>query len=142
MLCHVPALEREGPMNALRLLVVGALLVALAPSAQAQEEVKKVNAKLLVGTWQVSKADKGAPLVVGDTTEFGKDGTNKTIRKRDGKDVVSKGTYKFKDGKLIVTFKSGQNVSENVLTIRDLTDKKLVVAHVEGGKVIEFKRKK
>jgi uncharacterized protein (TIGR03066 family) len=107
-----------------------------------QKDEKQDNAKLIVGTWEVSKADKDAPLVTGDTAEFTKDGKNKTTRKTNDKERVSEGTYKFEKEKLVITFKSDKGTSENVLTIKKLTDAELVISHDEGGRVIEFKRKK
>jgi uncharacterized protein (TIGR03066 family) len=129
-------------MDASRLLVAGVIAVALTAGAGAAREQGKKTAKLLVGTWEVTKTDKDAPLAVGDTTEFSKDGKNKTTRKRNGKEVVSEGTYRFEKGKLIITFKAKKGTSENVLTITKIADKELVISHDEGGKVIEFKRKK
>ena len=126
-------------MNTWKLLLAGAMVVALGAGLRAEGQD---NAKLLVGTWEVTKVDKGAPLAVGDTTEFSKDGKNKTVRKKDGNEVVNQGSYKFEKEKLVITFKSGENISENVLTIKKLTDTDLVLAHDEGGKVIQFKRMK
>jgi uncharacterized protein (TIGR03066 family) len=120
-------------------LVAGVVVVVLASALRAEGQD---NAKLLVGAWEVTRADSEGPLAVGDTAEFSKDGKNKTTRKRDGKEKVSEGTYKFEKEKLVITFKSNKGTSENVLTIKKLTDTDLIIAHDEGGKVIEFKRKK
>jgi uncharacterized protein (TIGR03066 family) len=131
--------QREVSMSTWKLLMAAVMVVALGAALRAGGQD---TARLLVGTWEVTKADKDAPLAAGDTTEFTKDGKNKTIRKRDGKDMVSEGTYKFEKAKLVITFKSERGTSVNVLTIKKVTNTDLVVAQDEGGKVIEFKRRK
>jgi uncharacterized protein (TIGR03066 family) len=128
-------------MKTSRLLVAGMMVVfALAAGIRAEEDEKQDRAKLLIGTWKVTTADRDAPLGIGDTTEFSKDGKNRTTRRKAGKEVVSQGTYKFEKGKLVITFKSEKGVSENVLTIKMITDKELILSHDEGGKVIEFRK--
>jgi uncharacterized protein (TIGR03066 family) len=127
-------------MSTLRLLVAGVMLVALTTDTRAEKKEEKAdNAKLLVGAWEVTKTEKDAPLAVGTTVEFGRDGKVKTTAKKDDKEVVKEGTYEFEKGKLII--KMAPN-NPNVLSIKKLTDTELVIAHDEGGKVIEFKRKK
>jgi uncharacterized protein (TIGR03066 family) len=105
-----------------------------------RKDEKQGNAQLLVGTWKVTTADKNAPLAIGDSTEFSKDGMNKTTRKKAGKEVVSQGTYKFEKGKLVIAFKSDKGVSKNVLTIKKVTDTELVLSYDEGGQVVEFRK--
>jgi len=124
-------------MNTWKLLMTGVMVIVLGASLRAGGQE---NAKALVGTWEVTKVDKGAPLAVGDTTEFSKDGKNKTVCKKAGKEVVSQGTYKFDKEKLVITFKSEKGVSANVLTIKKITDTELVISHDEDGKVIEFSK--
>src|SRR5262245_3195877 len=71
------------PMNVLRLLVAVAVACALAVGARADEK-KADNAKLLVGTWEVAKADQGT-VPVGSTVEFTKDGKMKVTHKQGDK---------------------------------------------------------
>lgn len=126
-------------MSALRLLAAVVMIVALsigAGTANAQD--KTDNAKLLIGIWEVSKVDGGAPLAVGAKVEFVKDGKVKATHKKDDKDEVREGTYKFEKGKLIVSMAAN---NANVMTIKKLTDTELIVSMDEGGKVLEFKRK-
>src|SRR5262249_34318937 len=124
-----PASQREDRMNALRLLVAAAMVFALTSSVWTEERQGKDTAKLLVGTWEATKTDKDHPLAGGDTTEFTKDGKNKTTHKKDGK--VNEGTYKFVDDKLVLTFKSGDNVAEIGLMIKKISDTELVISHIE-----------
>jgi uncharacterized protein (TIGR03066 family) len=128
-------------MKTSRLLVAGMLVFALTASIRAEKkDEKQDDAKLLIGTWKVTTADKDALLDLGDSTEFSKDGKNKTTRKKHGKEVVSQGTYKFEKEKLVITVKSEKGDSETVLTIKQITDMELVLSNDEDGKVVEFRK--
>src|SRR5262249_53117326 len=82
-----PLSQRDNRMNARRLIVAAAVAVAVALTAggRAEDKEKKNYAKLLVGTWEVTKSfDKGP--AVGATVEFTKDGKVKAKAKVDDKD--------------------------------------------------------
>jgi uncharacterized protein (TIGR03066 family) len=124
-------------MNALRLMVaaVAAVAVALAAGVRAEDkEEKKDNAKLLVGSWEVTKSfDKGPP--VGATAEFTKDG-KVTL---EAKDVQREGTYKVDGDKLTLVMKDRDG--KTILSIKKISDKELVVED-DDKKSVELKRKK
>jgi len=127
-------------MNASRQLVAVVMVVALTTFAWGvKKEDKPDAAKLIVGNWEVTKCDKGAPLGVGATVEFTKDGKVKAIIKKDDNDDVHEGTYKFEKGKLIVTMAAN---NENVVTIKKITESELSVKMDESEKEMEFKKKK
>jgi uncharacterized protein (TIGR03066 family) len=123
-------------MNALRVLLAGFAVVALTAGVRAE---KKDNAKLLVGTWEVTKSfEKGPP--VGATVEFGKDGSVKGTHKADGKDVTHGGTYKLDGDKIDMVMKDGDKESKRSVTIKKISATELTLSH--DDMVIELKRKK
>jgi uncharacterized protein (TIGR03066 family) len=129
-------------MKTRRSLAAGLVALALITGVRAEQKDEKPDyAKLLPGVWEVTRAEEGAPLSVGDTAQFGKDRTAKTTRKKDSKELVSEGSYALNKDKIVVAFKTERGIALNVLTIKKITDKELVIAHEEGNKVIEFKRK-
>ena len=130
-------------MKTLRLLIAGLMVLALTADTRAEKKDEKKGekpdtAKLLVGLWKVDTSARGAPLGIGDSVEFSKDGKNKTTRRIAGKQVVSQGTYQFEKDQLVLTAKSEAGISENVLTIKKITDAELVLSDNESGKVMEF----
>ena len=78
-------------MNAMRLLAAGMMVCVLTGSARTEDK-KPDNAKLIVGKWEVTKADKELP--VGTVLELGKDGKGKITAKRGGRDDVLEFLYK------------------------------------------------
>jgi uncharacterized protein (TIGR03066 family) len=128
-------------MNALRLLVAGVMVVALTAGVRAEKkEEKKDNAKLLLGSWEATKAAEGT-LPVGAVVTFEKDGKFKTVGKVDGKEETHGGTYTVDGDKFTLTMKQGDNVMKLTITIKKISDTELVTAS-DDGKVVEFKRKK
>jgi uncharacterized protein (TIGR03066 family) len=128
-------------MKTSRLLVAGMMVFALTAIIRAEKKDEKEDtAKRLLGTWKVTTTDKDAPLTIGDSTEFGKDGKNTTTRMNTGIAVVRQGTYKIEKEKLVITFKSDTNVSENVYIIKKITDAELIISDDEGGKVVELRK--
>jgi uncharacterized protein (TIGR03066 family) len=125
-------------MNALRLLVAGAVVCVLSAGVQAEE--KKDNAKLLMGSWEATKAEPGT-LPIGAVVTFAKDGKMKVSAKKDGKEESHEGTYKLDGDKFTITMKMGDNEVKLTITIKKISDTELVTANDEG-KVVEFKRKK
>src|SRR5262245_22533820 len=90
---------REDQMSTLRWLAVGAIACLLIPGARAED--KPDYAKLLVGKWEVSKADEGT-VPAGTVIEFTKDGKVILTGKKDGADVTMEGTYKIDGNKFTV----------------------------------------
>ncbi len=125
-------------MNVLRLLVAGVMVVGLTAGARAEE--KKDNAKLLLGSWEATKADPGT-LPVGAVVEFAKDGKMKVTPKKDSKDEVHEGTYKVDGAKIAITTKMGDKEATFTITIKKISETEMVAAN-EESKVVEFKRKK
>jgi uncharacterized protein (TIGR03066 family) len=125
-------------MNALRLMLATAVAVTLAAGVRAEDkDEKKDNAKLLVGTWEVTKSfDKGPP--VGATVEFTQDGKVKVKAKVDDKDLQREGTYKVDGAKLTLVMKDKE--SKTILSIKKLSDKELVTEN-DDKKSVELKRK-
>ncbi len=124
-------------MNKLRLLVGGVVVLALTVGARAEE--KKDNAKLLLGSWEATKADEGT-LPVGAVVEFAKDGKMKVTIKMDGKEVAHDGTFKLDGDKFTIAMKMGDNEVKHTITIKKISDKELVTEN-EGGKGVTFKKK-
>lgn len=125
-------------MNALRVLVAGVVVVALTAGARAED--KKEYAKLLVGSWEVTKSfDKGP--AVGAVVEFKKDGKFKATHKMDDKDVTREGTYTVDEDKVTLVMKDGEKENKITFTIKKISDKEMSTENDEGKKV-ELKRKK
>jgi uncharacterized protein (TIGR03066 family) len=125
-------------MTTMRLLAAGAMLCALTVGVRAEDK-KADNAKLLVGAWEVVKADKGT-VEVGATVEFTKDGKMKVTHKKDGKEEVGEGTYKVDGDKFKFKLKVGDNEFEKTITIKKISETELSTTD-EDGKAVEFKKK-
>ncbi len=129
-------------MNTLRLLVAGFVFVAITTGIRAEEKDDKPdNAKLIVGVWEVVKADKDT-LMVGDVVEFAKGGKVKATVKMDGKDVTVEATYSVAGDKLIAVRKVEGEEKKQTHTIKKLTATELTILDEKENKTIEFKRKK
>src|SRR5262249_16896342 len=76
--------QGEDRMNALRLLVAGAMVCAVTAGARAEDK-KADNAKAILGSWEAVKADPGT-LPVGAVVEFATGGKMKVTAKREGKE--------------------------------------------------------
>jgi uncharacterized protein (TIGR03066 family) len=125
-------------MNVLRLLAVGVATCALTAGVKAEEK-KADNAKLLMGSWEATKAAEGT-LPVGAVVTFAKDGKMTVTAKRDGKEETRDGTYKLDGDKFTITMKMGDTEAKFTITIKKISDTELVTANDEG-KVVEFKKK-
>jgi len=126
-------------MNAMRLLAVGAIVCLLGASAAADDK-KPDFAKLIVGKWEVSKADENT-VNVGAVAELDKDGKLKFTGKEGGQDVNIDGKYKVAGDKFSVTFTQNGEEKTHEMTIAKLDDTTLHVVDKDGKKV-EFTRKK
>jgi len=123
-------------MKLLRVLAIGGAVCALAAGAPAADE--KIDPKLLLGLWEVTKNNAGT-VQEGSTFEFAKDGVavlNLKIKDKSRKfDLV----YTLDGDKL--TTKVKDTTGDRKMTIKKLTDKELVWEEA-GGKTIELTRKK
>jgi len=124
-------------MSALRWLAVGAVVCLVGAGARADE---KDYPKLIVGKWEVTKADEGT-LPKGAVVEFTKDGKFKALAKADDKDAMFEGTYKVAGDKFDLDLKSGDQSIKLAITIVKLTDDEMQTKNDEG-KVVDVKRKK
>ena len=107
-------------MNVLRLLVAGAVVCALTVGAGVDEK-KADNAKLLVGTWEVVKADQGTAWA-GSAVEFAKDGKMTVTHKKDGKEEKGEGIYRVEGDTFFPAF---ENKFKLVEEIRDTPEFKI-----------------
>src|SRR5262249_2833522 len=109
-------------MNAIKWLGVVAI-VSLA-GARAPAPDKGDYAKLLVGKWEVTKADPGT-VPEGTLVEFTKDGKMKITAKKDGKDTMIEGTYKVEKNTFTMTVKIGDEEHTQTITITKISEKEM-----------------
>ena len=122
-------------MTTFKMLAAGLTLCLVALGARAEE--KADNAKLIVGKWEVAKAEEGT-LPNGTIVEFSKDGKLKLS----GSDEFKiDGTYKVDGDKFTITMKIGDQEQSHTITIKKLTKTELHTTD-KDGKVVELKRKK
>jgi uncharacterized protein (TIGR03066 family) len=126
-------------MNALRLLVAGAMVCAVTAGARAEDK-KADNAKAILGSWEAVKADPGT-LPVGAVVEFATGGKMKVTAKREGKEETHEAVYAVDGDKITITMKMGDNVNKFDITIKKISDAEMTAVNAEG-KVVEFKKKK
>jgi uncharacterized protein (TIGR03066 family) len=125
-------------MKALRWLAVAAVVSVSGGPAPAED--KPDYAKLIVGKWEVTKADDGT-VPTGTKVEFTKDGKMKFNAQKDGSDVTLEGTYKLDGDKFEMTINVDGGEKTHTITITKLTDKELATKD-ENDKVVELARKK
>ena len=125
-------------MNALKWLGVAAVVVVLNANARAEDD-KVDYAKLIVGKWEVSKADDGT-VPPGTLIEFTKDGKLKASFKKGDVDSTIEGTYKVVKNTFELTMKMGDEEKSQTITITKITDKELHTKN-KDGKVVELKKK-
>lgn len=124
-------------MNAFKLLAVGAVAIVFTVGARAEE--KSDLAKMLVGKWEITKADEGT-IPVGTMVEFTKDGKCSVTMKVGDKEEKMEGKYKVEPHKFIVMFKQGDTEMSHTITVTKITDKEMTTKD-EEGKVVESKKK-
>ena len=124
-------------MNMLRLVIGCVVVIGLAAGARGEKkEAKKDNAKLLLGSWEATKADPNT-LPVGAVVEFGMKGKMKVTGKKNGKEETHEATYKVDGDKITISMNEGKFT----ITIKKISEKELVTAN-DKGDMVEFKRKK
>jgi uncharacterized protein (TIGR03066 family) len=124
-------------MNAFRLLAVGAVAIVFAVGARAEE--KADLAKMLIGKWEITKADEGT-IPVGTIVEFTKDGKCSVTMKVGDKEEKMDGKYKVEAHKFTVMFKQGDTEMSHTITVTKITDKEMTTKD-DDGKVVESKKK-
>jgi uncharacterized protein (TIGR03066 family) len=122
-------------MKALTWLGMAAAVLVLGAAARAQD---KDYAKMVVGKWEVSKADEGT-VPVGTQIEFTKDGKMKVAGKKDDADLKLEGTYKVVKDKLTFTMKLGDAEKSQTITITKISDKEMSTKS-EEGKAVDLKK--
>jgi uncharacterized protein (TIGR03066 family) len=128
---------REDPMNALRSLGVGVLVAVLGAGARAED--KPDYAKLVVGKWEVTKADEGT-VPVGTVIEFTKDGKLKATIKKGGEEANVEGTYKVEGDAFVQTTNQGGEERTRKITIAKISARQMALKNPEG-KAVELKKK-
>jgi uncharacterized protein (TIGR03066 family) len=123
-------------MKALNLLAV---VCVLAVGVRAEDK-KPDYAKMIVGKWEVTKADEGT-LPVGSIIEFTKDGKFTSREKLESKEITFEGSYKVEGDKFNLDLKVGDQTIKVSITITKMTDDEMHTKNDEG-KVVEVKRKK
>jgi uncharacterized protein (TIGR03066 family) len=117
------------------------LAIVFVGSTVAQEKDKKIDADKLTGIWELTKSSGGLPN--GSIIEFTKDSKVKVSLDIDGKKIEIPGTFKVEKDK--ITFKisapDGKD-QEEVNTIKELTDAKLVLVDKDGKEDELTKKKK
>src|SRR5262249_22218394 len=128
--------QLESIMRPWKWLAVAALICF--PAASLAED-KPDYAKLLVGKWEVTKADEGT-VPAGTIVEFTKDNKFKVSGKKDDADMSFDGSYTVKDDTFTFTLKIGDNESTQTITITKISATEMATKNKEG-KVVELKKK-
>lgn len=133
-------------MRAICLVLTGCLLLVSAASGQADKDKKtKIDKAKLVGTWTFVKTDseKAPPPETVIKVEFTKDGKITLTQTVKDKTATVKGTYSVAGDQLTTLLKyDGEKDVKEVMTIKELTDKKFVTTEKKDGKLetTEFKK--
>jgi uncharacterized protein (TIGR03066 family) len=123
-------------MVSLRLRLASLLVCVVGGNALAQETGD--FAKLIVGTWEVTKGDKST-VQEGSTFKFAKNGDLTMMLKLDGNTARFAATYKIEGDKLTTQVKGAPGPGRTV-TLKSISDKELVWQE-KFGKITELKRK-
>jgi len=121
-------------MNALKLLAAGTVLVALGAAPRGED--KNDFAKLLIGKWEVTKADPGT-VPTGSFMEFTKDGKFLVTAKKGDEEANLEGSYTVDKN----TFTFMLNGKEQTITITKISEKEMSTKD-KDDKVVELARKK
>jgi uncharacterized protein (TIGR03066 family) len=124
-------------MNTLRLLAIGLIACVLGTAARAEDKVD--YKKLIVGKWEITKADDGT-VPVGTIVEFTKDGKFMVTGKKDDVDIKLEGTYTMDGNKFTFKVKMGEDEISQTITITKVTDKEMSTKD-KDDKVVECKKK-
>ena len=124
-------------MNVLRLLAVGVIVCAASIGARAED--KTDYAKMLVGKWEVTKADPGT-VPAGTVIEFTKDGKFIVLGKKDDVETKLEGTYTVEKDTFTFKVDVDGNERTQTVTIKKISDKEMSTTTAEG-KAVELKKK-
>jgi uncharacterized protein (TIGR03066 family) len=124
-------------MNTLRMIVTAFVVTAIGAPVTAAD--KDDNKKLIVGKWEVTKADDGS-IPAGATLEFAKDGKFKMMAKKDDKEENREGTYTVEGEALNLTMKRDDGDRTVKVSIKKLSETELAVEGPDG-KNVSFKKK-
>jgi len=124
-------------MNAFKWLGMAAMVVVLNASAPAVEDTD--YAKLLIGKWEVTKADEGT-VPEGSIIEFTRDGKVKATIKKGDDQEVQEGAYKVEKDTVSVTMKKDGEEQTKKVTISKINEKEMTCKH-DDGKIVELKKK-
>jgi uncharacterized protein (TIGR03066 family) len=128
-----------------RAVLAGCLLLAVAGAGLAQAKKATIDATKLVGVWTFVKTGSPMPPPPGSEikVEYTKDGKLNLTMKLKDKTFKQSGTYKLDGDQLSVTLpKPGGGTATETDTIKELTDKKMVLLEKKGDKTYptEFKK--
>jgi uncharacterized protein (TIGR03066 family) len=112
----------------LRTVLGCGLVISLCGGLAADDKAEKIDAKKLVGTWELKDKEKGATLVVG----FTKDGKAHFAVTIKGENLRADGSYKLEGNKLTTTSNFGDKDRTETHTILKLTDTELVTKDEKG----------
>lgn len=124
-------------MNILRIVVAALVVTGLGTSVHAAD--KDDNKTLIVGKWEVSKAEDGT-VPTGSTIEFSKDGKLKMVAKKNDKEENREGTYTVEKEVLTLVMKRDDGERTVKITIKALSATELTVEGPDG-KSVTFKKK-
>ena len=124
-------------MKSLKWLGAAAIICAVGVGARAED--KTDYKKLIVGKWEVSKADEGT-VPVGTLLEFTKDGKFMVSGKKDDMDLKFDGTYTIEGNTFTFKLKIGEDERSQTITITKISEKEMSTKNTED-KVVECKKK-
>lgn len=125
-------------MNTLRWLAVGVVVALFGTTARAED--KPDYAKLIVGKWEVTKADEGT-VPPGSVVEFTKDGKFIVIGKEGGTEQTFEGKYTVEKDTFTFTLKVGDQEHSDTITMTKISDTEMSTKNKQG-KVVELAKKK
>src|SRR6476469_9344917 len=117
-------------MKSLEMLTVGVAIFGLGAAPRGED--KSDHAKLLIGKWEVIKADPGT-VPTGAILEFTKDGKLLVTAKKGDDEAKLEGTYTVEKN----TFTFMLNGKEQTITITKIAEKEMSTKD-KDDKVVEF----
>jgi uncharacterized protein (TIGR03066 family) len=116
--------------------IAGLLALAFTTAAKAADDTKK----LLVGKWEVVKADE-MTLPVGAIVDFSADGKLKVTAKFGDKETSQEGTYTVEDMSFTYKLKFNDKEVSNKITIKTITESDLETLNPDNKSVTLKKTK-
>jgi uncharacterized protein (TIGR03066 family) len=133
---------RRKAMSRVRLTLLAALLLFLVGSGGFAQKKAKINKAKLIGAWTLVKSEGPAAPEGSFKSELGKDGKVTITRVVDGKTNKWNGTWSLRGDQLTTVLIVKEKKTKLVMTIKELTDTKLVSVLKQGDEVTtsEFKK--